>query len=142
MARLIDWGLLLLALTTVRARVTPVVPLLWLPIEALLLSTWGFTPGKWLLRIAVRDPQGRRLTFRTAVRRSAVVWAYGLGGDSPFGLATAVFSYAGLKRSGTTYWDILGGHTVHHGRVHAARKAIAILALIGLVVAIGFASPR
>ena len=100
-----------------------------------MLSRWGFTPGKWLLRIAVRDAYGRRPTFRGALQRSGVVWAYGNGANTLFGLATGVFAYGHLKREGTTYWDTLGGYVVHHRLVGAGRRAIAALVLAAAIAA-------
>ena len=132
-ARLIDWLLVFLLIALALPRAAVLLSFLWFPVEALLLSRWGFTPGKWLLRIAVRDREGRRLAFREAFRRSALVWAYGVGADTPFGLATAVLAYDGLKRKGTTYWDTVGGYEVHHLPVGAARAvAAALLVVLGV----------
>jgi len=85
--------------------------------------------------VAVRDRQGRRPSFRAAFRRAAVVWAYGVGADTPFGLATGMLAYAGLKRDGSTYWDTLGGYVVRHRRVGAGRMALAVVVCFGLLVA-------
>jgi hypothetical protein len=134
-ARAIDWSLAAFVLTLAAPPATGLLSFLWFPVEALLLCSWGFTPGKWLLGIAVRDAQGQRPTFRSAFRRAAVVWAYGVGADTPFALATAVLAYAGLKHNGTTYWDTLGGYTVHHRRVGVARVGIGVVALLGALVA-------
>ena len=134
LARLFDWCLLAVVLTLVAQPASYLMIFLWLPIEALLLSTWGFTLGKWSLGIAIRDAKGQRLTFRSAFRRAAVVWVYGIGADTPFGIATGVMAYAGLKRTGTTYWDTLGGHTVEHRPVGAARVALAIGLLLGVLI--------
>jgi hypothetical protein len=130
MARAIDWSLIGLPMVLVAPAAAALSSFIWFPIEAALLASWGFTPGKRLLGIAVRDADGRRPTFRHAFRRAAVVWAYGTGADTPFGLATGVLAYGNLKRGGTTYWDALGGYTVHHRPVGAARVAIAALILV------------
>ncbi len=53
------------------------------PLEALCLSHWGTTPGKWLLGIRVEHADGRRLTFSEAARRAALVFIYGEGCDVP-----------------------------------------------------------
>jgi hypothetical protein len=129
-ARVVDGTLFGLGIVLVAPNALAVLWLAWFPVEALLLSRWGFTPGKWLLRIAVRDREGRRPTFRDAFRRVALVWAYGMGADTPFGLATAVLARDGLKRKGTTYWDAVGGYEVHHRPVGAARAVVAGLILL------------
>jgi hypothetical protein len=136
LARASDWTLIAVTLALVAPATAMLTSFICLPIEAVLLARWGFTPGKWLLGIAVRDPFGRRPAFRHALRRAAVVWAYGTGAHTPFGLATGVLAYGNLKRTGTTYWDALGGYTVHHSPVSAARVAIAA---IFVVVALGIA---
>jgi len=135
-ARAVDWTLVWVAssLVSSSARVLFVLPVFGLVVEALLLSAWGFTPGKWLLRIAVRDGEGHRPTLRAALYRAGAVWAYGVGAETPFGLATAVLAYSTLKRAGATYWDQLGGYRVHHRRAGVVRAAIA-----GLILVLGVA---
>lgn len=46
------------------------VPLLWAPIEALLISKWATTPGKALLGLSVRDALGFKLPFPLSLRRA------------------------------------------------------------------------
>lgn len=48
---------------------------LWAPLEALLISKWGTTPGKALLGLSVRDAFGVKLSFLSALR-----WAFFLPG--------------------------------------------------------------
>jgi hypothetical protein len=138
LARVTDWTLIAVTLAVVAPAAAMLTSFIWLPIEAVLLARWGFTPGKWLLGIAVRDAFGRRPAFRHALRRAAVVWAYGTGAHTPFGLATGVLADDNLKRTGTTYWDTLGGYTVHHSPVSAARVAIAAI-FVFVFVALGTA---
>ncbi len=45
-------------------------PLLWAPIEALLISKWGTTPGKALVGLSVRDPLGFKLPLSASFRRA------------------------------------------------------------------------
>jgi hypothetical protein len=134
-ARAMDWMLIWIAVGLLLPAALVLAPLIWCPIEALLLSRWGFTPGKWLLRISVRDDDGRPPLFRDALRRAAAVWVYGAGAYTPFGIATAVMAYAGLKRKGTTYWDTLGRYQVHHRPVGAAPAVMAAM-ILGVAVAI------
>lgn len=46
------------------------IPFLWMPLEALLLSRWGSTPGKALFGLKVSDEQGKRLSFLDAFKES------------------------------------------------------------------------
>lgn len=45
-------------------------PLLWAPVEALLITKWGTTPGKALLGLSVTNAQGFRLSFPLSLRRA------------------------------------------------------------------------
>ena len=49
------------------------VPALFVSIEALLLSTWGSTPGKALLGITVLHKDGKKLSIHEAMRRAAFI---------------------------------------------------------------------
>ncbi|MES2122595.1 MAG: RDD family protein, partial [Chlamydiota bacterium] len=48
-------------------------PLLWMPLEALCLSKWGTTPGKYLFGITVLEGEGIKLSFRKALKRAAFI---------------------------------------------------------------------
>lgn len=49
--------------------------LLLLLVEPILLCTWGYTPGKWLLGLQVRRLDGRKLAWDQAVERTlGVLW--------------------------------------------------------------------
>src|SRR5262249_42016137 len=52
---------------------------LWVPIEACLLATFGYTPGKALLRVRVTNKDGSDLRINQALSRSFEVWWKGLG---------------------------------------------------------------
>jgi len=56
---------------------------IWLPIEALLLSRWGTTPGKWIMGIRVEHEDGRKLTFGEALDRTWQVFVKGMGALIP-----------------------------------------------------------
>jgi uncharacterized RDD family membrane protein YckC len=47
-----------------------VTPLLWVPIEAFLVSKWGTTPGKALWGLSIRDTFGFKLPFSISLWRS------------------------------------------------------------------------
>ena len=56
---------------------------LLLVLEPLLLSTWGATPGKWLLGLELRDAKGRKLSLRQALSRTWAVLRLGYGYEIP-----------------------------------------------------------
>ena len=56
---------------------------IWLPLEGLLLSRWGTTPGKWIMGIRVEHEDGRKLTFGEAVDRTWQVFVKGMGANIP-----------------------------------------------------------
>src|SRR4029434_9109333 len=80
---------------------------LWIPIEAVLLANFGFTPGKALLRVRVTNKNGSKLNFWQALSRAFGVWWRGLGtGLIPLvTLITNISSYRRLTERGVTYWD-------------------------------------
>ena len=52
-------------------------------LEPLLLSTWGYTPGKWVLGLTVRNAEGGKLRFSQAAARLAGVFCRGEGYGIP-----------------------------------------------------------
>jgi len=80
--------------------------ILWIPLEALLLSRWGYTPGKRLFNVTVRRADGALLTFEEALRRTLRVWFFGLGLGLPIvQFITMGFAYHRLTTKGITSWD-------------------------------------
>jgi uncharacterized RDD family membrane protein YckC len=111
------------------------VPFIWLFMEALLLSTWGTTPGKWLLCTWVADAMGKHLRLADALSRSFSVWFMGLGFGLPvITLITLIVSYCKLKSEGMTSWDREGRCAVIHERIGAARIVVAILLVVVFVL--------
>ena len=104
-------------------------------VEAALLSTWGYTPGKWLLKVKVRDVFGEKITYIKALKRAVSVFIFGLGGGIPilsiFTLATA---YKQLTNDKITIWDKKGCFVVTHRTIGFLRAAVAIVLIIGLNV--------
>ncbi len=112
---------------------------LFVPIEALLLSGLGTTPGKWLLQIRVRDAEGRRLGLAAAMSRSVSVWWRGMGAGLPvISLLTLLFAYQRMRHEGVTSWDRDGGFQVSHESFGSSRLAAA-LAVVACAVVLGSA---
>ncbi|MGF7029788.1 putative RDD family membrane protein YckC [Paenibacillus mucilaginosus] len=80
--------------------------LLWLPVESLLLSTWGTTPGKLLFGVKVRRTDSGKAQLTQALRRSMLLLWRGLGLEIPvISLLTMLNAHHELHRHGQTSWD-------------------------------------
>ena len=130
LAGLLDFGLLVknpfvLAILTV---------LLWIPVEAALLSTWGYTPGKALLRVRVRKGLGSLPSFKDALRRSFRVWWIGEGMCLPlFFPFTAGSAYRNFKVTASTRWDRAGHFTVWHEHIGRLRLAMLLIFYVNAI---------
>lgn len=104
----------------------------WMPVEAVLMSTLGTTPGKWLCRIRVVPLFGDKPDFEAAFVRSAKVWFRGLGLGLPIiSIVAQIVAYNKLKNTGQTSWDAEGNFTIEHGEIGPFR----LLLIASLVVA-------
>jgi tetratricopeptide (TPR) repeat protein/uncharacterized RDD family membrane protein YckC len=112
-----------------------VLVLLWVFPETCLLSTWGTTPGKWFLKVRVRDSAGKKLKFSRALHRSFSVWWRGLAIGFPLAqFWSFTHAYDTLKREGVTSWDRDGGYVVLHERIGLWRILGPILLLLGALL--------
>lgn len=118
LARFFDYALFFLLLLFTRklfhgqlpfGKYEPLIPFeffVWIPIEALLLSTWGTTPGKFLLKTRLKAGKKEKLDFTTALRRSFSVWFRGLGmGIIGLNFFCLMIAYNKLKVLQITSWD-------------------------------------
>ncbi len=105
----------------------PVLFFVWIPIEAFFLMVWGRTPGKLLLGLKVNVQGRRRIDYLLALKRSFLVWFWGMGLGIPivnfFTLFHAFLRYKAIK---TTSWDMQEKTNVLHHRIHPARVFIAV----------------
>jgi uncharacterized RDD family membrane protein YckC len=98
-----------------------------IPIEALLLSSHGTTPGKWIFGIRVMPVEGGRPTYATALRRAMLVWWRGLAIGFPIvTLFTQAHAYSKLKGDGETTWDRDTGLRVLHRPMSGGQIALAV----------------
>jgi hypothetical protein len=96
-----------------------------------MLSSWGTTPGKAILNIRIRESDGAKLSFNSAVQRSAQVWLRGLGLGIPIvSFITQIIAYSELTREGITYWDKEGNFCVRHRRIGFVRTFIAVIIFV------------
>ena len=108
---------------------------LWCFVEAALLSTWGVTPGKALLKVYVRNADGSQLSYADGVSRALDVWIRGLAMVLPvISLIALVVGYNRLAAKGTTSWDEKGNYRVTHGTVGPARIVVAIVLIVSALV--------
>lgn len=101
---------------------------LWVFVEAFLLATVGTTPGKWMLRVTVRDENHQKLSFAGALNRSFSVWWLGMGAGFPIiSLVTMIVAAVKLNNTGMTSWDRRSELRVFHDKVGLTRTLIVIL---------------
>ena len=103
----------------------------WMLIEAALLCAIGTTPGKWLLKVSVRETDGTLLRPGKALVRSLFVWVCGCALQiGCLSEAANLVSYAHLTASGRTLWDAKLGLRVKCGKLGKRRMAMVALLLI------------
>jgi uncharacterized RDD family membrane protein YckC len=139
------WGLLLPSKATelVKLFQNPFVSycaviVLWVPLEAFLLSETGNTPARFLLGISVRTNSGNNLSFNAALFRSIQVLFQGAGLGIPFvSLFTQIFAYRRLVRTGTTLWDTANDSVVVHKEWGTGRALLCTLAVASVLILAG-----
>jgi len=139
LARLLDGGFFLLAIEVIEGltgrSAALVVAVLSIPFEAFLLATWGYTPGKWLLGVAVRSARGGKLALGEALHRAGAAMIFGMGAGLDFNVVTGLVAKRRLERTGSTYWDDLGGFRVTHEPIGGLRVLLFIfLLMVGLTM--------
>ncbi len=105
--------------------------------EAALLSSLGFTPGKWLMSLRVENHLGGKLSTQFALIRSMRVWVLGMGMMHPILmlLGHSVTLWFGLKR-GAPLWDLHSGFRVPGSELAASRVLLYYVLLVVVVAAI------
>jgi tetratricopeptide (TPR) repeat protein len=117
----------------VRVVFTIVVLVLGIGFESSLLSSWGTTPGKWLLGTRLRHASGRKLTHREALTRALRVLYRGQAlSIPPLSFIANYVAYTRLSERGSTTWDDQGACLVIHRRIGALR--IVGFVLFGLLL--------
>jgi uncharacterized RDD family membrane protein YckC len=103
----------------------------WAVIEALCLRYWGYTPGKWVMRIEVTDEWGQRMTMQQSLRRSVDVAIRGMGLGIPIlNVFTQVHSMLRLSSHGITPWDEQKRVVVRHPPLETWRWVALLVALV------------
>ena len=111
---------------------------IWVFIEAIMLSAWGTTPGKWLLGTTVKKTNNKNLSYLNALTRGLSVWFRGLSAGIPLlSLITILTAYSKLKKEGATTWDRDGGYVVSHKKIGFIKIIIVVLVFIGFLYLLG-----
>ncbi|MCH9613155.1 MAG: hypothetical protein SP1CHLAM54_01510 [Chlamydiia bacterium] len=104
---------------------------LWVFVEAILISTWGSTPGKALMHCHVRRTDGTKLSFLSALNRSFSVWWLGVGAGIPIvSVITMIVACVKLSNLHVTTWDRTGHTVVEHKKVGFWRTIVVIAIMI------------
>lgn len=110
-----------------------------IPLEALLLSRFGTTPGKWIMGIRVEHADGRLLPFSHAAQRAWEVFGRGYGYNIPFYEIYRLWrSYKDAKEGDGPEWDYnvtLVAREYHWGRTAAYIAATVLAVLLGVAAA-------
>ena len=80
--------------------------LLYMPVEAFLISRFRTTPSKWAFGISVQNANGGNLSFGSAMKRVLLVAIIGEGCSVPVvTLVARLIAYNRLCKTGQTVWD-------------------------------------
>ncbi|WP_040206096.1 RDD family protein [Neobacillus jeddahensis] len=108
----------------------------YISVEAIILSIFGNTLGKFILNVRLCKLNGDRIDFLTALQRSIFVTAAGMGFGVPLiNFVCFYFSFFDLKKNGKSTWDQQIGTVVLYGKVSPARIVFCSLFPIALLIA-------
>jgi uncharacterized RDD family membrane protein YckC len=115
-----------------------VMSFLWIFIEAILLSVYGTTPGKYIFGIRVVGKRGKKLSFGAAFKRALLVWVKGVGLALPVvNIITAVLGYRQLERKHVTSWDRDSNAAVEHHHYSILSPIFYFIIILVLVFLLG-----
>ena len=101
--------------------------------EGALVSSLGFTPGKWLLSLRVENILGQKLKTSHALVRSMRVWVLGMGMIHPLLMIIGhgVTLWFGLKK-GAPLWDLHSGFRVIGAELKSGRVILYWILLVAV----------
>lgn len=110
-----------------------------LVVEPILLSTWGYTPGKWIFGLRVRGEDGRKISWADARTRTWLVFTNGCGYGLPFyNLYRYYKSYKACTDCETLPWEEGCGYAIKDARawrcVGFVGAAAALFVLLAFTV--------
>ena len=102
--------------------------------EAAMVGSLGFTPGKWFLGLRVETLGGQRLSTGQAFVRSMRVWVLGMGMFLPLMMIIGCcMSLWFGKKKGGMLWDLQSGFQVKGGQLTPKRIAWFWVILVGVI---------
>lgn len=109
-------------------------------VEPVLLSTWGYTPGKWIFGLQVRGRDGGKISWGDAMNRTWLVFAKGEGYGIPiYNLYRNYKSYKACVDCETLPWEESCGYAIKDesglrclGFVGAAAGLFGLTVLVAL----------
>ncbi|WP_462408681.1 RDD family protein [Neobacillus sp. Marseille-QA0830] len=109
---------------------------LYILVEAFILSLFGNTLGKTLLHTKLKTVDGQPIHFLTALKRSLFVNTAGLGLGVPIlNVICSVISYFDLKKHKSSQWDKHFGTVVLYGPVSWPRILMVSLFPAAMIIA-------
>ena len=108
---------------------------LWVFMEAVLISKWETTLGKWLLSISIKDQHNNKIDYNRSFERAIKVYWRGMGIGFPIAfLITQVIAFNKLKKNGMTTWDSDDSLIVHHGKLSPMKVLIVVLTYLSFSI--------
>ena len=119
----------------------------WIPIEALLITAVGTTPGKWLfgiyLQFSISDAYARRNTsaqLTRGIKRAVRVWFEGVACGFPLLAPVLVaVAYEKLAENQETDWDFAEDCLVTHGPAGVVNTVTGVCGLASMMWLYGVA---
>lgn len=109
-----------------------------LVVEPLLLSTWGYTPGKWIFGLQVKDTYGGKISWTAAMARAWQVFVKGMGFGIPFyNLYRYYKSYRACVDCEILPWEEECGYAIRDTRV---RRCLGFVGAAAALFALLFVS--
>ncbi len=107
----------------------------WALVEGYLISRFGTTMGKFLLRIQVQNKTGSFLSMEESLKRSLMVSVYGSALGIPYiSFFTMAKGYEDLVKNKITKWDKEVGSDVLYGELDIIRVIISVSIVLGVVI--------
>ncbi len=108
---------------------------LWIPCEALFLKYFGRTPGKFLLGLKVIKSGRKAIDYKTAIKRSFLVWVRGIALGIPIiNIIAMLYAFFQLKTHKDSSWDRDEHTKIVAVPIHPARPIIAALIIVSYVI--------
>ncbi|RBP38570.1 uncharacterized protein DUF4339 [Roseimicrobium gellanilyticum] len=116
----------------------PFFLLFYVPVEAWMLSRYGTTPGRSLLRIQVRTLPGGFPSYRQALHRSLLVYVKGLALGLPFiTMLVMLWWKFRIMESRVAPWDESSETRVEHGEPEPWRYVLLTGIVLGVAMTLG-----